>query len=136
MQKSKLKFRVWDKIRKQMTYLDHLWLCSEYNSLCFSREEWNDQWDVWPLEMDENPDHFEVMSYLRIQDINNKDYYEGDIYEYTNPNFGYGDPKEPDCLIGIINSIEELYEDEYLFSRLKSAEITGNIFENTKIDIK
>ena len=48
-------------------------------------------------------------------------------------NFGYGDPKQPEDLIGCIESIEELYDDEYLKGRLESSEIIGNIYENPEL---
>ena len=143
MEKKEIKFRVWDKIRKQMVILDYLWLCNEYNSLCFSKEKWKHKYESkpieeWPLEMDEDPDHFEIMQYTGLKDKNGIEIYEGDILKH---------PKISELLPWLISYydggvvLQNMGFDNYLYSdkiplhqnSCSEREIIGNIYENTKI---
>jgi len=128
------KFRVWDKIRKQMVVLDYLWLCSEYNSLCFSTEKWMHKYDYkpienWPLEMDENPDHFEIMQYIGVKDKNGVEIYERDIVNggCYNGSYAYG---KIEFYKGSFISIPIGKFLEGTDDRFYNMEVIGNIYEN------
>ncbi len=128
-----LKFRVWDKVRKKMIILDHPWLCSEYNSLCFSNDELLGHFGDWPPDYDEDLDHYEIMSYTSSKDKNKKDVFEGDIVKWD----GSSSEKYEVSIEGGIIWLSPYPDNETLDVHLfnydissKQLEVIGNIYEN------
>jgi uncharacterized phage protein (TIGR01671 family) len=121
------KFRVWDKLRKQMIILDHMWLCSEYNSLCFSRKEFENHYDVWPINMDENISHYEIMMFTGLKDKNGKEIYEGDTVKgkltIEDDNYDF-----EGCVI--FEDGAYICEQADFYLNTYELEVIGNIYEN------
>jgi len=133
-----IKFRAWDGKNKEMTYLDNLWICYEYSSLCFGYEDSGIcEWGKKDVE------DYEIMQYTGLKDKNGKEIYEGDIIQfkanYTSKPCGY--------INGIIqwndngarfefkafnisepyDLVEESDEGSYMWT------VLGNIHENPKL---
>lgn len=78
-------------------------------------------------------DPLTVGQLIGINDLLLKEYFEGDIYKYDNPNYGYGDPMQKEYCIGLIMSITDLYDDDSLKGQLQYATIIGNYHDNPEL---
>ena len=110
-----LKFRAWDKKRKELVYFD-LSLCNSESRIWFNEQI-----------VDNN-----VMQYVGLKDKNGKEVYEGDIIKhivtiernifeviYENGRFIARSPY--------------IKHDLYFLTKNKDSEVIGNIFENPEI---
>lgn len=129
-----IKFRIWHKESKTMIYLDGIWVCGEYSSLCFDSTE--DKYDGigrlpdYPKDKIEN---YKLMQYTGLKDENGKEIYEGDI---LSPN------DEEDNSMGVVkydNTKGSYYIDfengscVSNFDYAKFLEVVGNIYENPEL---
>jgi len=70
-----------------------------------------------------------------IPDSKENKIYEGDIVEYDNSNYGYGDPNQPERITMVVPSINDIiidktdYYPEYLLSIIKNGIKIGSIHD-------
>jgi len=80
-------------------------------------------------------DHLVWLQFTGRQDIKGAEYYEQDWFKYPNSNFGYGDPSQPEYLIGKVPSIDGLIEDgESWLYRMNYGELICNYYENPELE--
>jgi uncharacterized phage protein (TIGR01671 family) len=113
-----------------MTFLDHLWLCGEYNSLCFTRKEWEEKWDVWPAEMDENIEHYDIMQYTGLHDKNDKEIYEKDIVAAM---VDFGPAGEYLRIYPVTFGPHGVNIEKWTYNENILPEVIGNIYENPEL---
>jgi uncharacterized phage protein (TIGR01671 family) len=121
-----IKFRVWYKINKEMR---------DVTKIFFDKDGNNDIMSFWPLgeyeycqEIDK--DNYILMQYIGLKDINDKEYYIGDIAEYDNGDrFVIKMEKYLEVYVDWIGSpeCEDQARDLY---RIERAKIIGNIYKN------
>lgn len=116
-----IKFRVWDKVWKEMSYID---LCD----LAEGDDYWYDgETSVWQVMNDATNEQsrYVIQQYTGLKDKIGKEIYEGDIVTKCNvPYTVMFDPQGYWCLDGngALNS-------EMLSSELSHFEVIGNIYE-------
>ena len=121
-----IKFRVWDKLLREMHYID---LCD----LAEGDDYWYDgETSVWDVMNDatNEENRFVIQQYTGLKDKNGKEIYEGDIVTKCNvPYTVMFDPQGYWCLDGngALNS-------EMLSSELSHFEVIGNIYESEKVN--
>ena len=110
--KREIKFRAWDKIKKEMVELTLLGLHYGFHK----------ELTVYGVENDKGniSTNAPVMQYTGLKDCNNKEIYEGDIFNY-------------DGEIDTIDSIEDFYFNELIEYRMSEGKIIGNIYENPEL---
>lgn len=74
-----------------------------------------------------------VGQFTGLYDNNSKEIFEGDILKRDNPNYGYGDPRQPEYLFSPLRDLEYLYGDDNWIFICQSGEIIGNIHDNPEL---
>ena len=128
-----IKFRVWDKLWKEMSYID---LCD----LAEGDDYWYDgETSVWEVMNDATNEQrrYVIQQYTGLKDKNGKEIYEGDVLNNTAVNFKFIVKFENTKYI--LQKLE--YPDDALdmndyFHRIPTMfEVIGNIYEREKENV-
>ena len=132
-----IKFRAW--IEKKMYHFEKLWLCGEYQSLCFAIKEKQKDDYCFDFDEDEDKEKMIFMQVTGLKDKNNKDIYEGDIIQclyscspndkHTNKEVMEVKWNKENCRFNWFLS----YSEGKLSGAIKDIEIIGNIYENPEL---
>ena len=120
-----MKFRAWDKIKKEMVY--RFFAIDNTNGRCYNVEE--------PMK---DLSYF-LMQYTGLKDKNGKEIYEGDILclvqDVIVENIEGYNRSEPEGLIHQVtyNNGAFWFYDELLCEVLTDVEIIGNIYEHSEL---
>jgi len=121
-----IKFRAWSKEYKGMYYTkrdnsDYCWMKREYAAFVF-------EIGFSGYESDQ----IEIMQFTGLHDKNDKEIYEGDIYQW----FGFEAKNGKQIRVKRINIVKfEINDLYYLSNRINQVgvEIIGNIYENKEL---
>ena len=128
-----IKFRAWDKIKKQMSDVRVIDWLNKMVDLPYPDIE--REWDI-----NSNENEVVLMQYTGLKDNNEKEIYEGDIvkayFEYKDRGFLKGDCRE-DVQVVNFSDLKFLYgkKDELksVFDCSDTIEVIGNIYENPEL---
>jgi len=136
-----IKFRAWDKGKKKMFFLGDMWMCSEYDSLAFSKSFGEDEYKLHAGVSgisSSNIKDFMVMQYIGLKDKADKEIYEGDILRHK-----YSKDFHWDWVVEwsknggyFLKGIQEDIKDSKAFTmdnEVRSHEIIGNIWEHKNL---
>jgi len=123
-----IKFRAWDKTRKQMYVGDEL--DSIYHNGIIMIVTDNNDWIVMPED-------YELMQYTGLKDKNGKEIYEGDIVRIKQYNY---DSEWRLCTLTIVSPITFTSDCQFFPTKLVNnrlwepdTEVIGNIYENPEL---
>jgi hypothetical protein len=113
-----IKYRAWDKQENVMR---------DVTMLLFNTQELD---YFGNLNEPKSWDHFEIMQFTGLYDIEGKEIYEGDLIEYENGNAGYGRPRYQEINIDAIPPLtdHDAYVDNWVW--WKYGKIIGNVYTN------
>lgn len=122
-----IKFRVWNENDVKMI---------NWNQLRIEKDEREHRLSIVVFDgcVGDHYDHFPIMQYTGLKDMNGKEIYEGDIVyqEFNDPR-----PLEHGGFTGVVKMLEGCWvidnqssNAEQLWSELNENEVMGNIYEN------
>ena len=122
-----IKFRVWDKVLKEMNYLSLEDLCED--------DYWYDgETSVWSVLNDCNDknERFEIGQYTGLKDKNGVEIYEGDIVQWADIKMEIFWGEDIGCGYGFCWRPygEEQFYHESMTGFVDEYEVIGNIYEN------
>lgn len=121
-----IKFRAWDKIRKEMVFLRMIELLPD-----------NPRRPVVSVAGDgrgiEPAFDFEIMQFTGLHDKNGKEIYDGDILEEEKGYYFTVIPDKPDTGYRLQHSNKAFQYPDPGWNRGKKMSIIGNVFENPEL---
>lgn len=135
-----IKFRAWFPKSKNMEFLEKMWLCGEYTSLCFSPL---DAGIMGFKDHDANYDYFNykeelgyvLMQYTGLKDKNGKEIYEGDILTISDNSISVvkWEQTPTDADPGNFVSVKSGWRFGRAGEYCKEWQVIGNIYENLEL---
>lgn len=127
-----IKFRAWDKLNKEMVFLDYIWNDHWYDK---DGKATIDNCNSVMREKIYNKQLI-LMQFTGLKDKNGKDIYEGDIVQGNvgdDADFGKVEVYWRSGGFGVKNKFTEVDPDSITFVDLESCEVIGNIYENPNL---